>query len=116
MNITNISDLPWFWIWLGAGLAFAVISTGLLRFSQWQARRRVGRYAEPQVVQSTGVVKFAKAGIKVLPSVVLIGADEEQPTGTGAVTLDSVVQTGSGVMLPSGAGISPTGPSAKLSH
>ncbi len=35
------SGLPWFWIWLGALAAFAFISTGLLRFDEWLARRRV---------------------------------------------------------------------------
>ena len=98
MNIANISDLPWFWIWLGASLAFAVISTGLLRFSKWQERRRAGRYAEPPIVQAAN-----------LPSVALMA------TGTGAVTLASLLQTGGGVALPSGA-VSSIGPNAKLSH
>ena len=35
------SDLPWFWIWLGALAAFAFVSTGLLQFSLWADRRRV---------------------------------------------------------------------------
>ena len=39
--IGYISDLPWFWIWLGALAAFAFITTGLLRFDEWFVRMRV---------------------------------------------------------------------------
>lgn len=39
--IGYISDLPWFWIWLGALASFALVSHGLLRCSEWWERRRV---------------------------------------------------------------------------
>ena len=116
MNIDYISDLPWVWIWLGALAAFPIVFGGLLKYDKWQERRRVGRYVEPQIAQAAGVARVDTVGIKILPSYVLVGADEEQPTGSGAQTLASLVQTGSGITLPSGAGISPTVPSAKLSH
>ena len=107
MNIDSIPDLPWFWIWLGAGLAFAIISSGLLRFSKWQQRRRVGRYAEPQIVQGTGAVKFVETGMKLTAvGVHTTTIGEEVPTGSGAQVLAALTQCGSGVMLPSGADLS----------
>ncbi len=104
MDIDIISDLPWFWISLGLGLAFAFVSTGLLEFDKWQQRRRKGRYAEPQIVQSTGVVEFAKTDLQ---AVKLSGTGVPQASGTGAVILASVTLSGVGVMAPSGVGLSP---------
>ena len=49
--IGYISDLPWFWIWLGALAAFAFISHGLLRFDEWRDRRRIdGKLAFQSIV------------------------------------------------------------------
>ena len=33
-----LSDLPWFYIWLGVGFMFAMATTGLLRFDEWRTR------------------------------------------------------------------------------
>lgn len=35
------SGVPWFGIWLGALAAFAFVSTGLLRFTEWRFRQKV---------------------------------------------------------------------------
>ena len=33
-----LSDFPWFYIWLGVGFMFAMVTTGLLRFNEWRTR------------------------------------------------------------------------------
>jgi hypothetical protein len=37
----RVSGLPWFLVWMSGLAAFAFISTGLLRFSEWRFRQQV---------------------------------------------------------------------------
>ena len=39
--IGRLTDIPWFYVWLGALAAFAFIANGLLRFDEWRQTRRV---------------------------------------------------------------------------
>ncbi len=50
------------------------------------------------------VANFPRTDMEILPSFFLVGMDKEQPTGTGAITLAALTQSGVGVMSPSGVG------------
>lgn len=56
-----LQDLPWMYIVVGAGIMFAAVTTGLVRFDDWRERKRIEgklRYCQLRVLIATNVNGF----------------------------------------------------------
>jgi hypothetical protein len=106
-----IQGLPWMYIMIGAGLMFAAITTGLVKFDEWRDRRRVeGKLAFVSVragrnIRGPGVflgillTNNAKMAISLKIHDVRTRIGDQVPAASGFTKTEFVMQPGNSLFF-----------------